>query len=84
MGFVFAVEVYGFFSHTASTAVSYKLMSSLLFYSETGKCSEKKTGIILLKCKEIKTAFSCWLQLLLVVERASIMVDFDHILGNHF
>ena len=39
-GFVFAVEIYNFFSGTASTAVSDTTMSSLFFYCETGKCSQ--------------------------------------------
>ena len=38
-GIHFAVEIYSF-SHTASTAVSETIMSSLFFYSETGKCSQ--------------------------------------------
>jgi len=41
-GFVFAVEIYNFFPGTASTAVSDTTMSSLFFYCETGKCSQKK------------------------------------------
>ena len=40
-GFVFVVGIYGFFFRTASTAVSDTIMSSLFFYREPGKYSQK-------------------------------------------
>ena len=36
-GFIFAVQIYSFFSYTASTAVSDRIMLSLFFYSTIGK-----------------------------------------------